>query len=60
MPRYTVVKPLILPDGAVAVEGRAVELSARAAKYLLLSGKIAPETGATPKGRKSAPDQKEN
>lgn len=60
MPRYTVVKPFILPDGTTAAEGRGVELSARQAKYLLLSGKIAPETGATPKGRKNAPDQKEN
>jgi len=60
MPRYTVIKPFILPGGAVAAPGRGVELSARQAKYLLLSGKITPGGGDKQKGKKPAPDQKEN
>lgn len=40
MPTYTVVKPMRGTDGRTVGAGQKIELTARQAKYLLLSGKI--------------------
>lgn len=57
--QYTVIKPFILLNGGVAASGGKVELTAKQAKYLLLSGKIkAAET--TTGSTKPASKKKEN
>lgn len=58
MPKYTVIKPFILPYGNTAARGELVELTTRQAKYLLLSGKIAPEA-SQPRGKKPAAKQED-
>ena len=59
MPTYTVLKPFALPDATTAMAGSSVELTARQAKYLLLSGKVEQDAGDS-KIRDKKPAKKEN